>query len=87
MIFLSCLVVQTWTPELILTEAKITHTLVWVYYPGLSMVYYDESALLTLVEAIGVLVRVDLNTLNFARGKFARVCMEVDLSCPILGKV
>ena len=51
------------------------------------MVYYDESILLTLAEAIRVLVRVDLNTLNFARGKFVRVCMEVDSSCPVIGKV
>ena len=71
MLFDHYLEVQTWTPEFISPEAKITHTLVWLCFPGFNMVYYDESILLMLAEAIGVPVRVDLNTLNFARGKFA----------------
>ena len=86
-IFDNYLVVRNWTPDFVSLEAKISRTLVSVQFLGLRMVYYDESVLLTLPEAIGVLIKVDLNTLNFARGKFARVCIEIDLTRPIIGKV
>jgi hypothetical protein len=42
---------------------------------------------MTLAEAVGKPLRVDMHTLNLARGRFARACVEVDLEKPILGKV
>ena len=43
--------------------------------------------ILTLVEVIGVPVKVDLNALNFTRGKFTRVCIEIDLTRLVIGNV
>ena len=51
------------------------------------MVYYDESVLLTLAKAIGVPVRVDINIETFVGGKLVMVCVEVDLSKLVIGKV
>ncbi|CAI0402248.1 unnamed protein product [Linum tenue] len=39
-----------------------------------------------IIEAIGKPVRVDRATKLGARGKFARVCVEADLTQPLLGK-
>lgn len=36
--------------------------------------------------AIGTPVRVDRNTLGVARGRFARVCVEIELQKPVIGK-
>ncbi|XP_057442366.1 uncharacterized protein LOC130734080 [Lotus japonicus] len=36
---------------------------------------------------VGRPVRVDSNTLRAERGKFARICVELDLTLPVIGKV
>lgn len=40
-----------------------------------------------MASAIGRPIKVDTNTLKFERGKFARVCVEVDLTAPVVGKI
>ncbi|PNX66144.1 hypothetical protein L195_g062918, partial [Trifolium pratense] len=36
---------------------------------------------------IGNPVKVDMHTLRVARGRFARICVEVDLTVPVVGRV
>nr|KYP61063.1 hypothetical protein KK1_023487 [Cajanus cajan] len=48
--------------------------------------FYDESVLLTIASAIGKPVKVDLNTLNMTRGRFPRVCVEINLNEPVVGR-
>jgi len=36
---------------------------------------------------IGTPVKVDLHTLKVARGRFARMCVEIDLTKPVVGRV
>ncbi|KAB5524180.1 hypothetical protein DKX38_021929 [Salix brachista] len=45
------------------------------------------SFLLALASALGTPIKVDMNTVNVTRGKFARICIEVDLDKPVVGKV
>jgi len=40
-----------------------------------------------MASAIGCLIKVDTNTLKVERGKFARVCVEVDLTMSVVGKI
>jgi hypothetical protein len=42
---------------------------------------------LAMASAIGRPVKVDTNTLKVERGRFARVCVEVDLTVPVVGKI
>lgn len=67
--------------------AKIERTMVWIRFPGLNLVYYDESFLLALASTVGTPVKVDTNTLKVERGCFARICVEIDLTKPVVGKV
>lgn len=87
MIFDHYLTVQTWSPAFASPSAKIDKTMVWIRFPGLNLFYYDESILLAMASAVGKPVKVDHNTLNIRRGRFARVCVEVDLTKPVVGKV
>jgi hypothetical protein len=87
MIFDHYLTVQCWTPEFASPTAKIDKTMVWIRFPGLNVCYYDESILLALATAVGTPVKVDSNTLNVRRGRFARVCVQIDLNKPVVGKV
>lgn len=87
LIYDHCLAVSHWSPEFASPNAKVERTVVWVRFPGLNLVYYDESFLLAMASAIGRPIKVDTNTLKVERGKFARVCVEVDLTMPVIGKI
>ncbi|PNY04054.1 ribonuclease H, partial [Trifolium pratense] len=87
MVFDHYLRVQSWSPEFVSPSAKIDRTMVWIRFPGLNVVFYDESVLLAIAAAVGVPIKVDPNTLDVRRGRFARVCVEIDLNKPVIGKV
>jgi len=87
LIYDHCLAVTYWSPEFASPDAKVEQTVVSVRFPGLNLVYYDESFLLAMASAIGRPIKVDTNTLKVERGKFARVCVEIDLTLPVVGKI
>lgn len=53
----------------------------------MNLVYYDDSFLLARASGIGKPVKVDLNILKVAQGRFARVCVEINLTQPVVGRV
>ncbi|XP_020206144.1 uncharacterized protein LOC109791283 [Cajanus cajan] len=87
MIFDHYLSVQRWEPDFVSPSTQVNKTLVWIRFPGLNLMFFDKSFLLGLASAVGVPSRVDMPTVNVARGKFARVCVEIDLTVPVVGKV
>lgn len=87
MIFDHYWAVTNWNLNFVSPTAKIDRTMVWIRFPRLNLVYYDESFLLSMASAVGKPVKVDRNTLKVARGQFARVCTKVDLTQLVVGKV
>nr|KYP69523.1 Putative ribonuclease H protein At1g65750 family [Cajanus cajan] len=87
LIFDHYLAVREWMPDFVAADVQLDKTLVWVRFPSLGMEYYDESVLLALATAVGRPIKVDLTTLNDSRGKFARVCVEIPLNEPVVGRV
>lgn len=69
------------------SEVKIDKTLVWTRFSYLDMIYYDESFLLALATAVGLRIRVNIRTMEASRGKFARVCIEINLHELVVGQV
>lgn len=60
----------------------------WIRFPGLNLVYYDESFLLLAMElGVGTPIKVDSNTLKVEHGHFAHVCVEINLTQPIVGEI
>jgi hypothetical protein len=57
---------------------------VWVRISGLPIEYYDSRVLKNIGNKIGSTVKVDKNTVMQERGKYARLCVEVDLTKPLL---
>ena len=78
---------KQWSPSFNPGDPCFGHTLGWIRFSGLNMLYYHESALHTIASAIGRPVKVDVVTNNGDRGKFAKVCMEIDLSKPVINCV
>ncbi|MCH87312.1 hypothetical protein A2U01_0008179, partial [Trifolium medium] len=56
----------------------------WVRFSGLPIEYYDTKMLHFIGNRIGRTVKVDRTTQAQARGKYARLCVEVDLTKPLL---
>ncbi|GKU93401.1 hypothetical protein SLEP1_g6995 [Rubroshorea leprosula] len=81
------LAVQPWEPGFHPARAKAPKTAVWIKLHGVPIVCYHEAICLYLGSKIGKPIKVDPATLLATRGKFARVCVEVDLSQPLPSSV
>ncbi|CAK8573570.1 unnamed protein product [Lathyrus sativus] len=64
MLFDHYLEMTRWTPDFASPIIKVDNNLVWIQFPRLNLLYYDESVLLGLASVVGTLVKVDANTLN-----------------------
>lgn len=76
--------VQRWRPNFIADSAKITSLPVWVRFPWLPLEYYTKEWLRYAGDTLGKTIKVDETTLAAARGRFARVCIEIDLNKPLV---
>ncbi|CAN1180890.1 hypothetical protein LINPERHAP2_LOCUS35025 [Linum perenne] len=77
--------VACWTPEFN-EEAPIQRILTWVRLPKLPIHFFNHTAVTRIGNHIGRTIRLDLATSEGARARYARVCVEVDLTKPLLGK-
>ncbi|KAJ1417453.1 hypothetical protein SESBI_16505 [Sesbania bispinosa] len=83
------LIVQKWHPQFFPLEDELKRVAVWIRIPGLPMEFYDRNILWRIGDTIGKSVKIVSNTIKprdgywgqttTVRGKFARLCIEVDL--------
>ncbi|KAL7253811.1 hypothetical protein ACSBR1_008201 [Camellia fascicularis] len=76
--------VRKWQPDFKSDEAEADITAIWVRFPNLPIEYYDEKVLYHIAKVLGKPLKVDINTAMAARGKYARVCVEMDLRKPLI---
>ncbi|KAL6137614.1 hypothetical protein ACLB2K_062904 [Fragaria x ananassa] len=77
------LIVRKWSPEFNPETDVIDKMALWVRVCGLPVKFFKSFAIEKIGKILGDVVRVDPITISQARGKFARVCVEVDLSKPL----
>ncbi|XP_031097172.1 uncharacterized protein LOC116001433 [Ipomoea triloba] len=80
------LTVQEWRPNLFPHTNKLDKLLVWVRFPALPIEYFEEDFLKKIGMNIARPVKTDTTTSLVSIGKFARVCVELDLSRRLLSK-
>ena len=73
----------SWTPNFRASAASVSSVAVWVCLPELLVEYYHKEALLHIGSGLGPVLRVDVNTANGTRGRFARICIQLDLEKPL----
>ncbi|GAU10508.1 hypothetical protein TSUD_420790 [Trifolium subterraneum] len=78
------LTVKEWSPNFQPESDTIEEVAVWVRISGLPIEYYDSEILHFIGNRMGKTVKVDKNTLTQERGKYARLCVQVNLSKPLL---
>lgn len=74
------LTVNKWKPNFRPSEAVISSTMVWIRLPEIPIEFFNEPSLMKIGNKLGKAVRVDRTTLAVARGKYARICLEVDFT-------
>ncbi|KAJ4837111.1 hypothetical protein Tsubulata_038095 [Turnera subulata] len=75
--------VQPWTDNFRPSTDTIKHVVVWVQFPDYPLGRYHSRILRTLGNLVGRTVKIDSNTTQSKRGKFAKVAVAVDLSKPL----
>lgn len=80
------LMVKDWVPNFDPATDETRKLIVWVRFPDLPVEYYDYSFLMRLGELVGEPKHIDDATSLVSRGRFARMCIEVDLAKPLIAK-
>ena len=81
------LAITQWEPRFKASTAEFSSVAVWIRLPELPIEFYEPSALLKIGKAIGPVLRIDANTANGVRGRFARICVQVNLDKPLIRKL
>lgn len=76
--------IRPWEPNFRPDEANIASIAVWVRLPKLPIEYYDPEALKEIGKAIGNVLRIDSHTALESRGRYARLCVQVDINRPLV---
>ena len=76
--------IRPWVPDFKPTEASVSSIAVWIRLPELPVEYYDKGPLLLIGGSIGPVLRVDYNTAVGFRGRFARICIQINLEKPLI---
>lgn len=80
----STLSIRPWKPDFRPDIANIASVAVWVRRPHLPIEYYHLEALKEIGQAIGTVLHIDTHTASEARGRFARLCVQVDINKPLI---
>ena len=68
-------------------QASLDRVDQWLRIPRLPWEFWEREALQDLLKHVGDIVRIDQNTLLRLKGKFARVCANIDITHPLPGSL
>ena len=75
--------IRPWEPDFRPESANVTSIAVWIRLKGLPIEYYNLEALIHIGKSIGNVLRVDSHTAMETRGRYARICVQVDVDKPL----
>ena len=81
------LTMRQWYPSFKPSKAKLTSTAIWARLLKLPIKFYDNSILQRIVNQLGNLLKIDARTIDNVKGRFARLCIQVDLDSPLISKI
>ena len=79
--------IRPWEPFFKPEIANVSSIAVWVRLHALPIELYEAKVLKQIREAIGKVLRVDTHTAMEARGKYARLCIQVDVDKPLINTI
>ena len=76
-----------WAPFFDPYNTQITRVDQWIRIPRLPSEFWEAAFLAELLKCVGSVVRVDQKTLLRLKGKFARVCVHIEVTKPLPGSI
>jgi len=76
--------IRPWEPNFRLATANVSSIAVWIRLNELPIEYYNEVALVQIGKSIGTILRIDTHTASETRGRFARLCVQIDVTKPLV---
>ncbi|KAH7836860.1 hypothetical protein Vadar_006602 [Vaccinium darrowii] len=79
--------VRAWEPRFKPDEAEEITTAVWIQFPNFPLEYCYEKNMFRIAKRLGRPIKADSTTVETKRGRYARVCVEVNLNKPLKSRV
>ena len=72
--------IRKWEANFKPSEAQVTYVAVCVRLNELPIKYYNTIVLRQIGQALGKVLRIGTHTETEARGRYARICVQVDIA-------
>ena len=79
--------IRPWEPLFKPASASVSSIAVWVRLHELPLELYEMEVLKQIGEAIGRVLRIDSHTAMEARGRYARLCIQLDVNKPLINTI
>ncbi|GAV86588.1 DUF4283 domain-containing protein/zf-CCHC_4 domain-containing protein, partial [Cephalotus follicularis] len=76
-----------WEPEFRPSIAPVTMTIVWLRLVELPLEFFKSDILSRIGNELGTLLRIDPHTIEGARGRFSRLCIQIDVNKPLVSRI
>ncbi|CAL1383338.1 unnamed protein product [Linum trigynum] len=80
------LTVHMWDKDFDPYNHEVASTVAWARLLEIPIQYFHQDAVMKIGRRIGIPIRIDEATRTVARSDYARVCVQVDLTKPLLSK-
>ena len=79
--------IRPWEPFFKPSMANVSLIAVWIRLCELPFELYEAEVLKQIGESIGKVLRIDSHTAMEARGKYARLCIQIDINKPLVNTI
>ena len=79
--------IRPWEPFFKASSANISLVAVWIRLYELPIELYKAEILREIRESTGKVLRIDTHTTMEARGKYARMCIQIDINKPLIDTI
>nr|POF01449.1 uncharacterized protein CFP56_35727 [Quercus suber] len=76
--------IRPWEANFRPASASVSSIAVWIRLNELPIEYYNVEALLQIGKSVGNVLRIDTHTAFEAKGRFARLCVHIDIDKPLI---
>nr|POE74016.1 uncharacterized protein CFP56_71534 [Quercus suber] len=76
--------IRPWEPDFRPATANVSSVAIWIRLNELPIEYYNEEALVQIGKSVGTVLRIDTHTASETRGRFARLCVQIDVTKPLV---
>lgn len=78
---------RPWEPFFKPSSAKVSLIAVWIRLNEIPIELYEMKVLKEICEAIGKVLRIGSHTTMEARGRYARLCVQIDIYRPLINTI